>query len=78
MKTFRGDRGCARAGSDDARCVSAASSTSTLARRRARNASVDAVAVSYGAHPHDTLHGHGPLCCAGSVEELRQWLTTNA
>ena len=43
----------------------------------ARNANVDAVAVSYGAHPHDTLHGLGPLCCAGSVGELRQWLTTN-
>lgn len=40
-------------------------------------AGIDAVAVSYGAHPRDGLLACGPLACVASVEELRQWLTRN-
>jgi phosphoglycolate phosphatase len=40
-------------------------------------AGVDAVAVSYGAHPREGLLACGPLGCVASVEELRQWLTRN-
>jgi phosphoglycolate phosphatase len=40
-------------------------------------AGVDAVAVSYGAHPRDGLLACGPLGCLASVEELRQWLSRN-
>lgn len=40
-------------------------------------AGVDAVAVSYGAHPREGLLACGPLGCLASVEELRQWLTRN-
>lgn len=45
--------------------------------RMAAAAGVDAVAVSYGAHPRDGLLACGPLGCVASVEELRQWLTRN-
>jgi phosphoglycolate phosphatase len=44
----------------------------------AKNAGVDAVAVSYGAHAHADLCLLEPRACVGSVVELRQWLTTNA
>ena len=44
----------------------------------ARSAGVDAVAVSYGAHPGETLRALVPRACVASVEELRQWLTANA
>jgi phosphoglycolate phosphatase len=44
----------------------------------ARSAGVDAVAVSYGAHPGETLRTLAPRACVASVEELRQWLTANA
>jgi len=44
----------------------------------ARSAGVDAVAVSYGAHPEETLRALAPRACVASVEELRQWLTANA
>ena len=40
-------------------------------------AGVDAVAVTYGAHPRESLLACGPLGCVSSVEELRQWLTRN-
>ncbi|HWA36655.1 MAG TPA: HAD-IA family hydrolase [Burkholderiales bacterium] len=43
----------------------------------ARAAGVDAVAVTYGAHPEDGLRACGPLHCAASVSELRTWLTKN-
>jgi phosphoglycolate phosphatase len=43
----------------------------------ARNASVDALAVTYGAHPHDHLLEHGPVACLHSVEELSSWLRCN-
>ena len=44
----------------------------------AQNAGVDAVAVSYGAHPLESLSAWRPRACVNSVGELRQWLTTNA
>jgi len=44
----------------------------------ARSAGVDAVAVSYGAHPDETLRALAPRACVASVEELTQWLTANA
>ncbi len=40
-------------------------------------AGVDAVAVTYGAHPREGLLACGPLGCVSSVEELREWLTRN-
>jgi len=43
----------------------------------ARRAGVDAVAVTYGAHPADSLRQHSPLACVGSVAELRAWLKAN-
>lgn len=36
----------------------------------ARNAGVDALAVTYGAHPHDHLREHEPAACLNSVLEL--------
>jgi len=44
----------------------------------ARNAGVDSLAVTYGAHPHDHLLDHQPLACLHSVAELGMWLKTNA
>jgi phosphoglycolate phosphatase len=44
----------------------------------AKSAGVDAVAVTYGAHPEDSLLAFAPRACVGSIGELRQWLTTNA
>jgi phosphoglycolate phosphatase len=44
----------------------------------ARSAGVDAVAVTYGAHPGDALRALAPRACVASVPELRAWLTTNA
>jgi phosphoglycolate phosphatase len=44
----------------------------------ARSAGVDAVAVCYGAHASDALRALEPHACVASVDELRQWLTTNA
>ncbi|HTQ78301.1 MAG TPA: HAD-IA family hydrolase [Burkholderiales bacterium] len=44
----------------------------------ARDAAVDAVAVTYGAHPGAALRALGPRACVGSVTELRQWLTADA
>lgn len=41
----------------------------------ARNAGVDAVAVTYGAHPERALRALEPLACVSSVEELARWLT---
>ena len=41
-------------------------------------AGVDAVAVTYGAHPEQGLRECGPLGCVSSVAELRQWLSRNA
>ena len=44
----------------------------------AGSAGVDAVAVSYGAHPADALRALAPRACVASVTELRAWLTANA
>ena len=44
----------------------------------ARSAAVDAVAVTYGAHPGAALRALRPRACVGSVGELKQWLATNA
>jgi phosphoglycolate phosphatase len=44
----------------------------------ASNAGVDAVAVSYGAHPRAALEAATPVYCAASVEDLAAWLTDNA
>ena len=44
----------------------------------ARAAGVDAVAVSYGAHPEQALREAAPLNCFSSVNSLSQWLRANA
>jgi phosphoglycolate phosphatase len=44
----------------------------------ARAAGVDAVAVTYGAHPEEGLRACGPRGCVGTVTELKEWLTANA
>lgn len=44
----------------------------------ARNAGVEALAVSYGAHPRAELLAHAPLACADSVAELQRWLDAHA
>lgn len=43
----------------------------------AKNAGVDAVAVSYGAHPFLELEAVAPLYCAESVADLTEWLAKN-
>ena len=40
----------------------------------ARSAGVDALAVTYGAHPEQNLRSCGPRGCVGSVAELSEWL----
>jgi len=44
----------------------------------ARAAGVEALAVTYGAHPADSLRACGPLGCFADVASLRQWLTANS
>jgi phosphoglycolate phosphatase len=44
----------------------------------ARAAGVDALAVSYGAHPEDGLRACAPLGCFPTVPSLQEWLTQNA
>jgi len=44
----------------------------------ARAAGVDALAVTYGAHPEEGLRACEPLGCFSSVTGLREWLQTNA
>jgi phosphoglycolate phosphatase len=44
----------------------------------ANSAGVDAVAVTYGAHPGEALRALAPRACVSSVVELRLWLTENA
>ena len=43
----------------------------------ARNAGVDALAVTYGAHPEQALRTLGPRGCVSNVEDLAQWLARN-
>jgi phosphoglycolate phosphatase len=40
----------------------------------ARSARVDAVAVTYGAHPESALRALGPRACVASVAELKAWI----
>lgn len=44
----------------------------------AREAGVDAVAVTYGAHAEEALRACGPRECIGDVASLAQWLSANA
>ncbi len=44
----------------------------------ALNAGVPALAVSYGAHPRDSLTGFNPLACIDTPQELEPWLARNA
>ncbi len=44
----------------------------------ARAAGVDALAVTYGAHPETGLRACAPLECFSSVKELNEWLKTRA
>lgn len=43
----------------------------------ARAAGVDALAVTYGAHPETNLRACAPRACVGTVGELRAWLNAN-
>ena len=43
----------------------------------ARAAGVDALAVTYGAHPEQGLRACGPRGCVASVAELDEWLATH-
>ena len=44
----------------------------------ARNAGVDALGVTYGAHPASALQALAPRACVASVKELRSWLERHA
>ncbi len=44
----------------------------------ARNAGVDALGVTYGAHPGTHLNEYGPLTCFDTVPELAAWLKKHA
>jgi len=44
----------------------------------ARAAGVDALAVTYGAHPEEGLRACGPLDCLSDVAALGEWLRANA
>ena len=44
----------------------------------ARAAGVDALAMTYGAHPEAGLRACGPLGCFSSVADLSRWLKANA
>ena len=43
----------------------------------ARAAGVDALAVTYGAHPEQGLRACSPQGCVSSVDALREWLSSN-
>ena len=44
----------------------------------ANNAGAAAIAVQYGAHPHDQLHACAPLYSAETVAQLHGWLSEHA
>ena len=44
----------------------------------AANAGVRSVAVTYGAHPRETLQASKPEACVDTVDELFHWLAANA
>ncbi|HUJ01153.1 MAG TPA: HAD-IA family hydrolase [Usitatibacter sp.] len=62
-------------GVEPARSVMVGDTTHDL--ELAANAGVDAVAVSYGAHPEDLLATRPAVARCASVEDLRGWLRTN-
>jgi phosphoglycolate phosphatase len=39
---------------------------------------VDAIAVTYGAHPENALRAAKALICVNNVEELASWLAQNS
>ena len=43
----------------------------------ARAAEVDALAVTYGAHPEEGLRACGPVGCFPTVQALKKWLSEN-
>jgi len=43
----------------------------------AASAAVDAVAVTYGAHPEELLRAKAPKGMVGSIQELSEWLATH-
>jgi phosphoglycolate phosphatase len=47
---------------------------SVLDMEMARNAGMDALAVSYGAHPCARLQAFRPLACASSFDDVVQWM----
>jgi phosphoglycolate phosphatase len=44
----------------------------------ANQAGADSVAVTYGAHPEHVLKTENPLACVKNVQELSDWLASNA
>jgi phosphoglycolate phosphatase len=40
-------------------------------------AGVDALAVTYGAHPGEQLRALAPRACVADVAQLKAWLETN-
>jgi phosphoglycolate phosphatase len=44
----------------------------------ARAAGVDALAVTYGAHPETGLRACAPRACVSTIKELKAWLALNA
>ncbi len=54
------------------RCLMIGDTTHDL--NMAKNAGVEALAVSYGAHSAEVLMQHSPLDCVHSVENLYKWL----
>ena len=47
-------------------------------RQMARNAGVEGLAVSFGAHPRAVLEAERPLACVHAPAELAAWLNENA
>jgi phosphoglycolate phosphatase len=43
----------------------------------AKNAGVDSVALTYGAHPEHILKKEDPLICARNIQELANWLVAH-
>lgn len=58
------------------RCLMVGDTTHDLLM--AKNAGVDGLAVSFGAHPMAQLEAEAPVGCVHSPAELRAWLTANA
>ena len=63
-------------GADPARTVMVGDTSHDL--QMAASAGVAAVAVSYGAHPAESLAALAPLALVHSMEELTAWLAANA